>query len=120
MPVITIRVMGGADTLKTEGLVLKSMRMGHIRVGYQLELPIICMVWVKGSEMLCIVGPRLHKATKVKGFRGKAWKDIEQVSGNDIGELRNNSRGRWGCIPGLRGRIGIGRIRGKSRGMVRT
>ena len=114
--------MGGADTLKTEGLVLDSMHIGHMRAGCQAELPIIsiCIVWAKGSKMVHIVGPRLHKATKVKGFRGKAWKDIEQVSGNDIGELRNNSRGRWGCIPGLRGRIGIGRIRGKSRGMVRT
>jgi hypothetical protein len=34
MPVITIRVMGGANVLETEGLVLKAMCMGHVGVGH--------------------------------------------------------------------------------------
>jgi hypothetical protein len=44
-----------------------------------VEFPIIsiCMIWVKGSEMMHVIGLRSHKATKVKGFGGKAWKDIE-------------------------------------------
>jgi hypothetical protein len=120
MPVITIRVMGGADMLKTEGLVLKTMHMGYMRVGCQAELPIICicMVWVEGSEMVRIIGPRSHKATKVKRFKGEMGKDIKGVSRNNIGELRYDSRGRWGCIPSLGG--GIGKRSGrKSRGRVR-
>jgi hypothetical protein len=86
-----------------------------------MELPIvsICTVWAKGSETIHIIGPRSHKATKVKGFRGKAWKDIERVSRNNIRKLRYNSGGRWGHIPSLGGRIGIGRSRRKSRGRVR-
>jgi hypothetical protein len=38
-----------------------------------VEFPIvsICTVWAKGSEVMHIIGPRSHKATKVKGFRGK-------------------------------------------------
>jgi len=122
MLVIPVRIMGGADALETEGLVLESMRMGHIGVGYQVELPIvsICTVGMKGAEMMHIVGPRSHKATKVKGFRGKAWEDIKWVIGNNIGELRDNGRGRWGHIPGLRGRVSVGRTRRKSRGRVRT
>jgi hypothetical protein len=67
-----------------------------------------------------IIGPRSHKATKVEGFRGKTWKDIKQVSRNNIGKLRYNGQERWGHIPGLGGRIGIGRIGRKSRGRVRT
>jgi hypothetical protein len=77
------------------------------------------MVGTKDSETMHIVGPRSHKATKVKGFRGKTWEDIKWVSGNDIRELRDNSRGRWGHIPGLGDRVSIGRIRGKSRGRIR-
>jgi hypothetical protein len=114
--------VGGADVLKTEGLVLVGMCMGHIGVGCQAELSIVsvCTVGMKGSEMMHIVGPRPHKATKVKGFRGKMWEDIKWVSGHDIGKLRDNSRGRWGHIPGLGGRVSIGRTRGKSRGRIRT
>jgi hypothetical protein len=33
MLVITIRIMGGVDTLKTEGLVLEGMHMGHMGMG---------------------------------------------------------------------------------------
>ena len=58
--------MGRANMLKTEGLMLKAMPMGYMRSGHQAELPIIsiCTVWAKGDETMCIVGPRLHKATK--------------------------------------------------------
>jgi hypothetical protein len=114
--------MGGADALKTEGLMLKSMRMGHMGASCQVELPIIsiCMMQAKGSETVCIIGLRSHKASKVKGFRGKTRKDIEWVSRNNLRELGNNSRRRWGRILSLRGRIGIRGSRGKSRGRVRT
>jgi hypothetical protein len=95
--------------------------MGHMEVGCQAELPIvsICMVGMKGAEMMCIIGPRSHKATKVKGFRGKAQEDIKWVSRNDVRDFRDNGRGRWGHIPGLGGRVSIGRARRKSRGRVR-
>jgi hypothetical protein len=121
MPIITIRIMGGANMLKTKGLVLESMCMSHIRVCRQMELPIvsISMVGAKGSKLVHIVGPGPHKAIQAKGFRGKMWKDIKWVSRNNIRELRHNSEGRWGCIPSLGGRIGIRRSRRKSRGRVR-
>jgi hypothetical protein len=81
MPVITIRIMGGADVLKTEGLVLKSMRMGHMGVGCQAELPIvsICTMRMKGGEVVYIIRPRSHKASKAKGGRGNTWENIKGV-----------------------------------------
>jgi hypothetical protein len=79
----------------------------------------ICMVWAKGNKAVGIVGPRSHKATKGKGFRGNAWKNVKGVSWHNVGELRHNSWGRWGCILSLRGRIRV-RSGGKSRGRVRT
>ena len=89
-------------------------------MGCKAELPIIsiCVVQVKGGRTMCIIGPRSHKATKVERFRGKMQKNIEQVSRNNVRKVRYNSGGRWGCIPGLRCRIGIGRSRRKSRGSV--
>ena len=66
-----------------------------------------------------IIGLRLHKATKVEGFRGKMWKDIKWVRRNNVGKVRYNSGGRWGHILGLGGGIGIGRSGRKSRGIVR-
>ena len=53
--------MGEADVLKTEGLVLESMCMGHMGAGSQVELPVISIyiVWMKGIEAMHIVGPRL-------------------------------------------------------------
>ena len=74
--------MGGADALKTEGLVLKSMRMGHMGAAYQAELPIvsICAMRMKGGEAVCIIRPRSHKASKAKGVRGNTWKNIKGVS----------------------------------------
>jgi len=122
VPVITIRVMGRADMLKTEGLVLKSMCMGHMGAGCQAELPIvsICMMWMKGGEMVCIIRPRSHKATKVKGLRGNTWKNIKGVGWNDIRELRDDSRGRWGRIPSIGGEISVRGGRRKSRGRLRT
>jgi len=59
--------------------------------------------------MVCIVGPRSHKASKADRFRGKMWKDIKGMSRNNVGELGNNSGGRWGCIPSLGGRISMRR-----------
>jgi hypothetical protein len=113
--------VGGADVLKTEGLVFKAVHMGHIRTAHQTELPIlnICMVWAKGSKMVHIIGPRSHKATEVEGFRGKSWKNIKWVSRNNVGKLRYDCGGRWGCILGIGGGIGIGRSGRKSRGRIR-
>jgi hypothetical protein len=53
--------MGKADVLKTEGLVLESIYMGHMGVSSQVELSVIsiCMIWMKGIEAMHIVGPRL-------------------------------------------------------------
>jgi hypothetical protein len=45
------------------------------------------------------------------------WKNIKGMGRNDFGELEDDSRGRWGRISGLRGRVGIGR--GNSRGKIR-
>jgi hypothetical protein len=85
--------MGGADTLKTEGLMLESMCMGHMGVGCQVKLLIvsICMVWAKGGKVMCIIGPRSHKALKAERFRGNAWKNIKQMGWNNIRKLRHHS-----------------------------
>jgi hypothetical protein len=86
-----------------------------------VELPItsIRTVWVKGGETMCIIGVRSYKATKAKGFRGNMQKNIKWVGGNNVGELRNKSGGRWRRIPGLGGGIGIESSRRKSRGRLR-
>jgi hypothetical protein len=47
------------------------------------------------------------------------WKNIKRVGRNNIRELGNNSRGRWGHIPGIRGGISIGQRR-KSRAAFRV
>jgi hypothetical protein len=88
--------MGRANMLKTEGLMLKAMHMGYMGMGRQVELPIISiyMVWAKRDEAMSIVGLRSHKATKEQRLRGNAWKDIKRVGWDDIGELRDNGRGR--------------------------
>ena len=74
-----------------------------------MKLPIVsvCMVWVKGSEVMCVIGPRSYKATKAKGFRGKMWENVKEVSRNNVRKVRNNSGGRWGCILSLGCRISI-------------
>ena len=43
---------------------------------------------------MCIIGPRLHKASKADRFRGKMQEIIKRVSRNDIRELRYKGRGR--------------------------
>jgi hypothetical protein len=65
MPIITIREVGRADTLKTEGLVLQGVCVSHMRVGCKMELSIISIhvVWIEEGEVVCIVGPGSHKAT---------------------------------------------------------
>jgi hypothetical protein len=70
---------------------------------------------------VCIVRPRSHKASKVKGPRGNAQKNIKGVCWNNIREFRNDGRGRWGRIPSIGGRVSIRRrSRRKSRGRFRT
>jgi hypothetical protein len=65
MPITTIREVGGADTLKIEGLVLQGVHMSHMGAGHKADLPVvsICMVWTETGKTVCIVGPGLHKAT---------------------------------------------------------
>jgi hypothetical protein len=64
MLVITIRIMGGADMLETEGLMLESVCVSYIRAGCKMELPFvsICLIWAEASEAVAIVRPRSHKA----------------------------------------------------------
>jgi len=70
--------VGGADTLKTEGLVLQGMHVSHVRAGCKVELPYvsISVVWMELSKMVAIIRPRLHKAFEGERFWGYVWKDI--------------------------------------------
>jgi hypothetical protein len=65
MPITTIGEVGGADMLKTEGLMLQGVCVSHMRVGCKAELPVIsiCAVQTEAGKAMCIVGPRSHKAT---------------------------------------------------------
>jgi hypothetical protein len=56
--------VGGADALKTEGLVLQGMPMAHMGVGREAELPVITIssVWMELGKTVAIVRPRMHKA----------------------------------------------------------
>jgi hypothetical protein len=65
MPITTIREVGRADMLKTEGLVLQGMHVSHVRAGCKTELPIISIhaVWMEDGKVVCIIGPGSHKAT---------------------------------------------------------
>jgi hypothetical protein len=56
--------VGGADMLKTEGLVLQGMCMSHMRASCEAELPIVSIssVWMEVGKLVAIVRPRSHKA----------------------------------------------------------
>jgi hypothetical protein len=56
--------VGGADTLKTEGLVLQGVHVSHVRAGCEAELPVISIrsIWTEASEAMAIVRLRSHKA----------------------------------------------------------
>ena len=65
------------------------------------------------------IWPTVHKGAKGNGFRGNARKDIEGMSGDDIGKVRDYGN----AVPGVGSLIGRG-VNGwcgmrKSRGMVR-
>jgi hypothetical protein len=64
------------------------------------------LIWAKDREVMCIIGPRSHKATKADRFRSKTWEIIKRVSRDNVRELRYEGRGRWRGIPSLRCRIG--------------
>jgi hypothetical protein len=51
--------VGGADTLKTEGLVLQGMHMSHVRAGCELELPAVSIrpVWMEVGKAVIIIRP---------------------------------------------------------------
>jgi hypothetical protein len=109
--------MGRADSLEAEGVVLQGMYVSHVRAGHEPELPVIRVssIWTELGKTVAIVGPRSHKAFQAKGGRGNVWKDIKRMGRNAVWELRNKSRGRWGCIPSVGGRISV-RRRGKIGG----
>ena len=72
------------------------------------------------SKAVSGIRPGAHKGAKSNGFRGKAWKDIKRVSGDNVREVRGYSN----AVPGVgslvgRGVNGRGRAR-KSRGRFRT
>jgi hypothetical protein len=56
--------VGGADTLKTEGLMLQGMHVSHVRAGHKAELPVISvrLIWTEASKAMAIIRPRSHKA----------------------------------------------------------
>jgi hypothetical protein len=56
--------MGGADVLKTEGLVLQGVCVSHVRASCEAELSIVSIgpVWTEGGKAVTIVRPRSHKA----------------------------------------------------------
>jgi hypothetical protein len=56
--------MGGADTLKTEGLVLQGMHVSHVRAGCEAELPTVSIrpVWTEAGKTVTIIRPGSHKA----------------------------------------------------------
>jgi hypothetical protein len=66
----------------------------------------IRLKWAKDGEVVCIIGLRLHKASKADRFRGKTWKVIKGVSEDYVREVRNKSRRRWEHISGIGCRIG--------------
>jgi len=102
--------MGGANTLKTEGLMLQGMCVSHVRAGCKVELPVIsiCSIRTETGEAMATVRPRPHKAIQAKRFQGNAWKNIKGMGCNDIREFRDNGRGRWGHIPDIGGGVSIG------------
>jgi hypothetical protein len=99
--------MSRADVLEAEGLMLKGMLMSYMGSSCKAKLPIIsiCSVRAEDRELMCIVGPRSHKASKADRLGGKMWKIIKRMSGNNIWELRYKSGRRWGRILSLRCRI---------------
>ena len=107
--VTTIGIMNRADMFEAEGLMLKTVSMSYMGSSCEAKLPIIsiCSIGMEDGKVMCIVGPRSHKASKADRFRGKTWKIIKGMSGDNVGELRHKSGGRWGHIPSLRCRIGI-------------
>ena len=90
MLVTTIRVVCRTDTFEAEGLVLETMLVSHIRAGCKAKgcIVSISVIRAKEGEVVCIVRPRLHKASKANGFRGKMGKVIKRVGGNSLREVR--------------------------------
>jgi hypothetical protein len=72
----------------------------------KLSIISIHLIWAEDGEVMRIVGLRLHKASKANRFRGKTWEIIKGVSRDNVGEVRNDSRGRRGCILDIGCRIG--------------
>jgi hypothetical protein len=86
--------------------------------------PELCRVSISASRVedgkaVGSIRPVAHKGAKGNWFRGNAWKDIEGMSRNDVGEVRDYGN----AVPGIRSLVtrgvnGWGRMR-KSRGRVR-
>lgn len=56
------------------------------------------------GKAMSSVRPGAHKGAKSNGFRGKAWKDIKGVSGNNVREVRGYSN----AVPGVGSLVGRG------------
>ena len=93
-----------ANLFKAECLVLKSIYVSHMRTRYKVKgyIVLVSMVRAKGGETVHNISPRSYKAGKAKGLRGKAWKVIERIGGDNLRKLKNKGRGRWDCILGIR------------------
>jgi hypothetical protein len=70
--------MGGADMLKTEGLVLQGMHVSYVWAGCKAELPCVSIsaVGTELSKIVAIIGPRSHKAIKAERLWSHTWKNI--------------------------------------------
>jgi hypothetical protein len=80
----------------------------------------ISTLGVELSKVMSSIWPGAHKGVKSNGFGGNTGKDIEGVSRDNIGEVRDHGN----AVPGIRSLIcrcvnGWGGMR-KSRGRVRT
>jgi hypothetical protein len=84
--------------------MLQSMFIGYVEMGCEAKGCFISidMIGAEGSEAVCSVRPRLHKAGEAKRFRGEMRKVIKGVGRNNVRELRYKGRRRWDCVPHIR------------------
>jgi hypothetical protein len=53
------------------------------------------------SKVMSSIGPRAHKGVKGKGFGGNVGENIERMSGNGVGKVRDDSNtvsGIWSLV----------------------
>ena len=61
----------------------------------------VSMSGMELSKAMSGIGPRAHEGAKGKRFGGNTGKNVQRMSGNNIGEVRNNSN----AVPGIRSLI---------------